>query len=684
MLLALALSLAIDRPVSPVELGTASSGQWSARAVASDGRDFLAVWNDDRLESPGLHAAVMRDDGPTPSLALGTLPIGDAAAVWNGESYVVAWLEADFFSPTFTRVARLDRDGALLGVTEGLLGVKATPPASVAMAVNRGVTVVAWLSDANVVVQRLGRDGRVVAESAISVRECQRVGLVAAGDGFILLAQRGLTLPGGGVVAWRLDGNGVPLGDMVPITDDTPTAGAYGAATFGPQLIVNTITAPAFRHPAMLRTRIVDVDLRGGRDLAAVQVPSGYAHAAITCDAGCTTIISGYGRGGPAVGSVAASLDPLRGVLGPFEELLSGFADAPRMAWNGQRYLVLWSTTRALRAMPCDAFLHAAGVWRDVVVEPRRQSHVAAAARGHVALLAWIEGFGDANVDLMTASFDGERMSTPLPLARDIRNIATAPAVAATDFGYVVVWMNGVALQSMRVSESGAPLDPAPRVLAGGPFYHVGVAVAGATVLVVWSDTNHVYGERLGLDAAPFVIADGQNAAVASNGSEFLVTWTENSYGEAQRIATSGKFVEEPTSAVAANGFPVVAASDGRDYLLALSGGTSIRVAPLLGGEYVLPEHSLGVIAPGCGLAGAPGRYLLATTTSFWMYGPSAIFEIDAFGAIRSKTTTSWRNVDSAAIVPLDGGARFLVASSRADDADPRGVPRRVLWRIVN
>src|ERR1051326_6602464 len=91
MLLALALSLALDRPVSPVEVGTAVSGQWSARAVASDGRDFLAVWNDDRLESPGVHTALMRDDSPSPSLALGSFPLGDAAAGRGRGSQVVGW-----------------------------------------------------------------------------------------------------------------------------------------------------------------------------------------------------------------------------------------------------------------------------------------------------------------------------------------------------------------------------------------------------------------------------------------------------------------------------------------------------------------------------------------------------------------------------------------------------------------
>src|ERR1051326_4597278 len=526
MLLALALSLALDRPVSPVEVGTAVSGQWSARAVASDGRDFLAVWNDDRLESPGVHTALMRDDSPSPSLALGSLPLGDAAAVWDGESYVVAWLEADYFTPTFTRVARLDRDGALLGVTEGLLGVKATPPSSVAMAVNRGVTVVAWLSYGNVVVQRLDRGGRVAAGSTIPGREGRRVRLVASGDGFVLLAQRGLTSTAG-VVAWRLDGGGVPVSDIVAITDDAPTAGTYGVATFGPQLIVNTITAPAFHHPAMLRTRIVDFDLRGGSDLANVQVPSGYQNAAITCDAACTTIISGGGGlFGQPIGSLTANLDPLRGVLGPFEELLSGYAEAPRMAWNGQRYLLVWGEAQSLRAMPADAFLPPIDAPRDLVVEAKRQFHVAGAARGNRALLAWLEGFGATNVDLMTASFDGERMSAPQPLARNVRNDYTPPAVAATDYGYVVVWMSGTALQTMRVSPSGVPLDAAPRVLASGGaalIFRVDVAAAGATVLVVWSDTGHVYGERLGLHGAPVVIAAGTNLFLGSDGSRVLL-----------------------------------------------------------------------------------------------------------------------------------------------------------------
>lgn len=679
MFLAVALALALDRPVSPVDLGPATDGQWLARAAASDGRDVLAVWNDDRLESPGLRAAVLRDDGPTPSIALGSLPLGDAAAAWDGRSYAVAFFESDLFGPTFTRVARLSRDGALLGVTQGLLGVKAPVPESVAIAVNGGVTVVAWLSNANIAVQRLDDGGRVAAESTIALRECQRVRLIASGDGFVLLAQRGLT-SSGGVVAWRLDGNGRPVTDMVALTDDTPTAGAYGVAAFGSRILVNTITAPAPRRLGMLRTRVVDFDLRGGTSLPDVQVPYGYDHAAITCDAVCTAVISGGGKLGPSIGSLTASVDPLRGALGPFEELLTGFADAPRLAWNGQHYIVLWSEYQALRAMTCDAFLHAVDAPRSVVVEARRQYHVAAASRGNRALLVWHEGFGQTSIDLMTAAFDGNQFSTPVPLARGVGNFVASPAVAATDFGYVVVWMRGGTLQSMRVSPSGAPLDAAPRPIASGQFFRLGVAAAGPTILIVWSDTSHVYGLRLGVDAAPFVIADGQNASVASNGSEFLVTWG----GIGRRIAQSGAFLDaEPIPLGSANGFPAPVASDGRDFVVALPGGASLRIAKFGADEYDLPPvHDLGVIAPGCGIGGAPGRYVVVSTTSDWMFGPSTIFELDAAGAVVAKATTSWMDVDSAVVVPLD--ARFLIVTSRADDADPLNVPRRVLWRIVD
>src|SRR5204862_20268 len=139
-----------------------------------------------------------------------------------------------------------------------------------------------------------------------------------------------------------------------------------------------------------------------------------------------------------------------------------------------------------------------------------------------------------------------------------------APVAAAADFGYVVVWAGDGGIKALRVSDSGAPIDPAPLTVARPTFLtrNLGVAVAGSTILVVWNDQQHILGGR---------------------------------------VAAGGAILDE----------------------------------------------------------------------------------FDSSGVPQSATATSWTNVDSAAVVPLDGGRRFLIVTSREDDHDPWNLPRRAFYRIV-
>lgn len=685
-----ALAGSLDVPVSPVQIGTATSGQWQARAVASDGRDFLAVWDDTRIQSLGLHVALVRGGVASPAIALGPNDAADAAAVWSGDAYVVAWLEArDRFSPTYTRVARFSAAGELLGVVEGLLGVKAPQPESVAMAVGGRGVLVAWLSSSGIAVQRLDGGGRVAAESTIARRELHRVRLVRSGGGFVLLAQKERR----GVVAWRLDGGGAPIGGEVAVTDDTPTAGTYGAAAVGPQIIVNSITDWSFGHLPMLRTRIVDSDLRGGRQLPDVVVPVAFVNADLTCEAGCRAIVSAANAFVNPAGSRTAGVDPLRDLLGPFEELVAGYSDPPRLAWNGEKYFVLSSGFPTLQGFDCDASLHPITAPRNVVVEARQQSHVAAASRGSSALLFWQEGLvvNDAT-DLMAASFDGQRLSAPRTLARGVV-ARIAPVVAAADFGYVAVWIASGAINVLRVSDSGAPIDAAPLAVASPTFptRGLGVAVAGSTILVVWNDEQHVLGRLIStggaiLNAAPFVFGDGWSPDVASNGTEFAVVWTAGLGGLlAKRLTSGGTILDASVLGIgSSSGFPPHIASDGRDFLVAYSSVSADRVTrvPATGRTLQTYEFTSN-FSPELAIGGAPGRYVVVGATNFRFSGPSIIDEFDSSGVLQAATATSWTNVDSAAVVPLDGGRRFLILSSREDDHDPWNLPRRAFYRVI-
>src|SRR5205085_2151340 len=106
-----------------------------------------------------------------------------------------------------------------------------------------------------------------------------------------------------------------------------------------------------------------------------------------------------------------------------------------------------------------------------------------------------------------------------------------------------VVWVERGGVKALRVTDSGAPIDPAPLAVGSSIVLlpHISVAALGSTILVVWSDTEHVYGRRLGTDGAfrdptPVIIGDGQNADVAANDIAFAVVWLFNGGVSARRM----------------------------------------------------------------------------------------------------------------------------------------------------
>ena len=441
----------------------------------------------------------------------------------------------------------------------------------------------------------------------------------------------------------------------------------------------------------MLRTRIVDFDLRSGRQLPDVLVQAELVNADLTCEAGCRAIVSTANAFVNPAGSRTAGVDPLRDLIGPFEQLVAGYSDPPRLAWNGETYLVLSSGVQTLREIDCDASLHPLAGPRNVVVEARQQAHVAAASRGSSALLLWQEGSGYEATDLMAASFDGQRLSAPLPLARSVV-ASVAPVAAAADFGYVVVWAADRTVKALRVSDSGLPIDAAPLAVGNLMFpTSLGVAIAGSTILVVWNDEQHVLGRRIStngiLDAAPIVIGDGRTPDVASNGTQFVVAWTAAGSGgaSATRIAPHGVTADSTVFGFGpSNGFPPHVASDGRDFLVVYGASPAARVTRIPASGRTLETHEFAAnLSSELAIGGAPGRYVVVGTTIYRFFGPSIIDELDSSGVLQSATATSWTNVDSAAVAPLDGGRRFLIVSSREDDHDPWNLPRRVFYRIV-
>jgi hypothetical protein len=113
-----ALGPSIEVPVAPPVIGRAAGTQ-SLPRVATDGRDFFAVWSDSRSGTSSVFGTRVLADGtvldPTGILIVAS---GDKpGVVWDGANYVVVWQENYTSSYPYLRVSfvRIDRNGRLLG-----------------------------------------------------------------------------------------------------------------------------------------------------------------------------------------------------------------------------------------------------------------------------------------------------------------------------------------------------------------------------------------------------------------------------------------------------------------------------------------------------------------------------------------------------------------------------------------
>ncbi|HYU25248.1 MAG TPA: hypothetical protein VEO74_08605, partial [Thermoanaerobaculia bacterium] len=130
---AAAVSYPVEREISPRRGGPTSPWQGDVHG-ASDGENFLIVWNDGRAATPAnigrfpLTAMAQLVDGRGKVLDTIVLPF-NGFTVWNGRNYVVA---------TSTQFVRIGRDGALLDTAP-----RALPVTPVAQLASNGSTTLA-------------------------------------------------------------------------------------------------------------------------------------------------------------------------------------------------------------------------------------------------------------------------------------------------------------------------------------------------------------------------------------------------------------------------------------------------------------------------------------------------------------------------------------------------------------
>jgi hypothetical protein len=226
-------------------------------------------------------------------------------------------------------------------------------------------------------------------------------------------------------------------------------------------------------------------------------------------------------------------------------------AAPPAVATIGGTSLVLWqelNTVVGARVTKSGVVLDPVGI----AVAPAEGKSPDVASGGGRYLAVWSTSFG---IQAARMSRAGKVMDRPPIHVRDAQILNPAVAVAFDGTNFLVVWSERADfitkedLLGARVSPAGTVLDPTPIVVSAASDDQVAADLAfdGTNYLVVWQDyraaSYNVYSSRVAPDGTvldpngiPVSTAhlDQTEPAVAWNGSEYLVTWSDARSGFAK------------------------------------------------------------------------------------------------------------------------------------------------------
>jgi hypothetical protein len=507
-----------------------AAGEQRAPALVPGGSGFLAVWQDARTDLvadllPGQAAfdiyAARLDALGTP---IDLVPIavsqtfGDQTrprAAWNGQDWLVVWTNQEpigaFYGPAI-RAARVSAAGVVLDATSILLPL----PANISSDLLFGVA-----SD--------GTDWLVVWKDFVGATAVIR--------------------------GSRISSLGTLL-DTTPVTLAFPPIQAYnGDVVFGhgAYLVVWSHWTGSGNDDVFGRRFTPALAPLGGMFPIATSADYDVWPSVATGPGGFFVAWENYntccvGGGGKVFG---ARLSPTGQVLDPAGILISATTDfttgrAPSACADGSQWYVTWTyesgaafqQLHAARVSAVGAVLDPAGF----LVQPTGSAQTESAlgtAPGGGAVVAWTDDLagGVDPYDVFSApltSGGGAGTATCVTLGAPAQ---VRPRLAWSGSEYLAVFTSRVSgtnrILGQRLDASGNAIDAVPFEIAGpsATLRFPAVAWDGSEHLVVWSNGSVVLGRRLDaagtpLDAAPFTIMPGATPDVAALGGDFLVVAT--------------------------------------------------------------------------------------------------------------------------------------------------------------
>jgi hypothetical protein len=285
----------------------------------------------------------------------------------------------------------------------------------------------------------------------------------------------------------------------------------------------------------------------------------------------------------------------------PLGSVLLGADGIPAVSFNGENYLIvlLSETVRGVRVSPSGAVLGTT-VIKPSPVSWHDWSRPSVASANGDYFAVWHERTVSGQ-HVFGAHVTGSG-ATPgaVPVSTDLSS-QYAPVVASNGEDYLVVW-NEIRFEThddifgARVSGSGEVLDPAGLAIRRAPLREWSPAVAsdGRDYFVTWQEYPggnawYIHGARVTREGAVWPAiqinnqpTDQRSPAIASNGRDYLVAWTEWGGGDANHYDIHAARVSGAGSVLDPAGFVISTrpshewspsiASDGRDYLVAWHG----------------------------------------------------------------------------------------------------------------
>jgi len=547
----------------------------SSPAVASDGNDYLVVWEDLRNTSSwDIYASrVAAADGAVLDPG-GILVTGVAhnqvhpRVTFGGTEYFVVWQDPRVGSSNDIYGSRMAVDGTVLDPAGIAISTGSNEERDPVPAYNGTDYLVAWHdgrngTDFDIFCSRVATDGTVLDPAGLAIS------VTPGGDGNVSVASNGSDF----LVTWHDTRNGV--------NNDI-----YGSRVAADGTVLDVNGFPISASATFEEQHSSVASLGADYFVAWHENRNG-------------SIWDIYGSRVAADGSV---LDPA-GIpisIGGQDESM------PFLTSNGSEYLIAWHENRngsydifGSRVAADGSVLDGAGI--PISTSLSHEFHPSIASDGNGYLVVWHDLRGGTDWDTYGTRLDSDGATL------DVGGIVIADAASIThqfypdvNFNgtdYLVAWSDGRNgpwdIYGSRVATDGSVLDGVaigiPISIAPNNQSQSIVASDGTDFLVVWHDdrsgtSNDIYGCRVAndgtvLDAAGIPISTAPNNQswpdVASNGTDYLVTWVDGrGYSwdiYANRVASDGTVLD-------GSGMPISMANNTQDYPSVASNGSDYLI----------------------------------------------------------------------------------------------------------